>query len=136
MAKFSTNKNINYYYHSTFENMLYPVENILYPFRRCGRDSGENQVKYENQALELLKSEGFNPNIRDQYGPLLHAVYRSGNILVLEELLKHPDIDVEVEDAYGKTIMNLIIAYNNEYVYTILKKHKKVHKKYKSCIIW
>ena len=116
----------------------YPItiQDMMYPFRRCGRSSGENQVKYETQALKLLKSEGFNPNIKDQYGSLLHAVYRSGNILVLEELLKHPDIDVEVEDIYGKTIMNLIIAYNNEYVYNILKKHKKVHKKYKSCVIW
>jgi len=112
------------------------IQDMMYPFHRCASHSGENQVKYETQALELLKSEGFNPNIKDQYGPLLHAVYRSGNILVLEELLKHPDIDVEVENIYGKTIMNLIIADNNEYIYNILKKHKKVHKKYKSCVIW
>lgn len=116
----------------------YPItiQDMMYPFRRCGRGSGEKQVKYETQALELLKSEGFNPNIKDQYGPLLHAVYRTDNILVLEELLKHPDIDVEVENVYEKTIMNLIIADNNEYVYNILKKHKKVHKKYKPCVIW
>ena len=120
------------HYHST----PVTIQDMMYPFHRCASHSGENQVKYETQALELLKSEGFNPNIKDQYGPLLHAVYRSGNILVLEELLKHPDIDVEVENIYGNTIMNLIIADNNEYVYTILKKHKKVHKKYKSCVIW
>ena len=109
-------------------------EEIIDAFKRSASWSGENQEKFEEIALKEIKKPNFNPNLETTSGSLFHIAYLSGNMTVFEELLKHPDIDVEKEDNTGRTVMNLVIAERNEYVYKLFKKHKKLHKKYKGLL--
>ena len=109
-------------------------EEIIDAFNRSASWSGENQEKFEKIALKEIKKPNFNPNLETTRGSLLHIAYLSKNNTVFEELLKHPDIDVEKEDNSGRTVMNLVIAERNEYVYKLFKKYKKLHKKYKGLL--
>jgi len=106
-------------------------DQIIDIFNRSASWSGERQAMFERWSLLLVKQPDFNPNLETLSGSLLHTAYKSKNMTVFEALLKHPDIDVEKEDYRGRTVMNLVIADNNEYVYKLFKKHKKLHKKYK-----
>ena len=106
-------------------------EEIIEAFQRSASHSGEHKAKFQKRALEQIEKPDFNPNLETASSSLLHIAYYSKNMTVFEELLKHPDIDVEKEDSRGRTVMNLVIADNNEYVYKLFKKYKKLHKKYK-----
>jgi len=97
-------------------------DQIIDVFNRSASWSGEKQAMFERWSLLLIKQPDFNPNLETLSGSLLHTAYKSKNMTVFEALLKHPDIDVEKEDSRGRTVMNLVNADNNEYVYKLFKK--------------
>jgi ankyrin repeat protein len=66
------------------------------------------QMTNSQRFVELLLDNGADPNIKNRVTqmPLLHATARSGNLELLETLLKKDKIDVNVKDSEQRTILH------------------------------
>mmetsp|Transcript_141344 Transcript_141344/g.249667 ORF Transcript_141344/g.249667 Transcript_141344/m.249667 type:complete len:206 (-) Transcript_141344:129-746(-) len=64
------------------------------------------------------------PNLRDRRGaPLLHCAIRTGNEALVETLLQHPALKVNVRDRYGRTALDSARERGHEDLAFVLRRN-------------
>jgi len=72
-----------------------------------GKESGKDNKQQDTSIILYLLEKNANINARDYYGAApLHYAAQRGNVVAIQELLSHPNIDIEAKDRTQMTALH------------------------------